>query len=139
MPRNLVVAAALPAPPQTLFDMYLNAEAHAAFTGSPVIIEPRAGAPFRAFDGAIWGTILHVDAKRLITQTWRSVNWPEDAMDSILVLSFWPQGDGARVELVQVNVADEDFAGVSHGWEKYYWTPWREYLQKWPRSGLAEI
>jgi hypothetical protein len=28
-----------------------------------------------------------------------------------------------------VNVADHDFAGVSQGWEKYYWTPWLEYLQ----------
>ena len=130
MPRNLIIAASLPATPQTLFDMYLDAAAHAAFTGrSPVIIEPRAGAPFRAFDGAIWGTILHVDPKRLIAQSWRSVNWPEGGMDSILVLSFWPQDTGARIELVQVNVPEEDFASVTRGWETHYWTPWREYLQ----------
>lgn len=23
---------------------------------------------------------------------------------------------------------DSDFAGVSHGWERSYWTPWRAYL-----------
>ena len=46
----------------------------------------------------------------------------------MLVLSFWPENDGARIELAQINVADSDFAGVSHGWEKYYWTPWRAYL-----------
>jgi hypothetical protein len=61
-------------------------------------------------------------------QTWRSANWGASAIDSVLVLSFWPQVDGGRVELVHVNVADDDFAGVSHGWEKYYWTPWRTYL-----------
>jgi len=128
MPKNLVMAASLPAPPDELFDMYLDAAIHAAFTGAPVTIEPRAGAPFRAFDGALSGTILHVEPKRLIVQTWRSVHFSRDDIDSVLVLSFCPENDFARIELAQINVADNDFAGVSHGWEKYYWTPWRAYL-----------
>ena len=128
MPRNIIMAASLPAPPEKLFDMYLDAASHAAFTGLPVMIEPRAGGAFRAFDGMLSGTILHIEPKRLIVQTWRSANWPATAIDSVLTLSFWPDKDGARIELVHVNVADEDFAGVSQGWEKYYWTPWRAYL-----------
>jgi activator of HSP90 ATPase len=128
MPKNLVMAASLPAPPDELFDMYLDAAIRAAFTGARVTIEARAGAPFRAFDGALSGTILHVEPKRLIVQTWRSVHFSSDDIDSVLVLSFWPENDCARIELAQINVADNDFAGVSHGWEKYYWTPWRAYL-----------
>ena len=128
MPRNIITAASLPAPPDILFDMYLDAASHAAFTGSPVTIEPRAGSMFRAFDGMLSGTILHIEPKKLIVQTWRSANWSATAIDSVLTLSFWPEKDGARIELVHVNVADEDFAGVSQGWEKYYWTPWRAYL-----------
>ena len=128
MPRNILTAASLPASPDKLFDMYLDAALHSAFTGFPVTIEPRAGGGFRAFDGMLSGTILHVEPKRLIVQTWRSANWPATAMDSVLTLSFWPEKDRARIELVHINVADEDFAGVSHGWEKYYWTPWRAYL-----------
>ena len=130
MPRNIIMAAALPATPDKLFDMYLDAEAHAAFTGLPVTLEPRAGGVFRGFDGMISGTILHIQPKSLIVQTWRSASWPLTAMDSVLTLSFWPADDGARIELVHINVEDEDFAGVSHGWEKYYWTPWRAYLTK---------
>jgi len=128
MPRNIIMAATLPAPPDRLFDMYLDAESHAAFTGLPVAIEPHAGGAFRAFDGKLAGTILHIEPKTLIVQTWRSVNWPLTAMDSVLTLSFWPAEDGARIELAHVNVVDEDFAGVSQGWGKYYWTPWRAYL-----------
>jgi activator of HSP90 ATPase len=130
MAKNLIIAASLPAPPETLFDMYLDSAAHAAFTGFPVIIGSRAGSPFRAFEGSLSGTILHIEPKRLIVQTWRSVNFSSDDIDSVLVLSFWPEEDGARIELVQINVADRDFAGVSRGWEKYYWTPWRAYLQE---------
>ena len=128
MPRNVIIAASLPATPDQLFDMYLDAEAHAAFTGFPVTIAARAGAPFRAFNDMLSGTMLHVAPKRLIVQTWRSANWPATAIDSVLTLSFWPEMDGTRIELVHVNVAEEDFAGVSEGWGKYYWTPWRAYL-----------
>jgi activator of HSP90 ATPase len=128
MPRNIIMAASLPAESDKLFEMYLDATSHAAFTGLPVTIEPRAGGVFRAFDGMLSGTILHIEPKTLIVQTWRSANWPLTAMNSVLTLSFWPAPDGARIELVHVNVPEEDFAGVSQGWEKYYWTPWHNYL-----------
>jgi activator of HSP90 ATPase len=108
--------------------MYLDAAEHAAFTGLPVTLEPHAGGVFRAFDGMLSGTILHIEPKSLIVQTWRSANWPLTDMDSVLTLSFWSEKDGARIELVHVNVPEEDFAGVSQGWEKYYWTPWHNYL-----------
>lgn len=134
MPRNVLLAVNLPAPPERLYDMYLDAAQHAAVTGAPVTIEPRAGAPFQAFDGVLSGTILHVEPKKLIVQTWRSTYWPADALDSTLVLSFWPATEGGRIELVHANVADDDFAGVSEGWEKYYWAPWRKYLAAHPRK-----
>jgi activator of HSP90 ATPase len=109
--------------------MYLDPREHSAFTGSKVIIESLPGATFFAFDGVLTGKMIHVEPKRLIVQTWRSSNWPAEAMDSVLTLSFWPDRDGARIELVHVNVHDEDFAGVSQGWEKYYWTPLRSFLE----------
>ncbi len=134
MPRNIIMAASLPAAPDKLFDMYLDAETHAAFTGMPVTLEPHAGGVFRAFDGMLSGKILHIESKTLIVQTWRSANWPLTAMDSVLTLSFLAAEDGARIELVQANIPEDDFAGVSHGWEKYYWTPWRAYLIGKPES-----
>ncbi len=128
MPRNMIMAASLPATPDKLFDTYLDPVAHGEFTGLPVTIEPHAGGVFRAFDGMLSGKILHIEPKSLIVQTWRSANWPLTAIDSVLTLSIWPAEDGARIELVHINVPDEDFAGVSQGWEKYYWTPWHNYL-----------
>jgi activator of HSP90 ATPase len=91
MPRNIILAASLLATPERLFDMYLSSELHAAFTGAPVTIAPLAGALFRAFDGMISGTILHVEPKKLIVQTWRSANWPSGSIDSVLLLTFLPE------------------------------------------------
>jgi activator of HSP90 ATPase len=129
MHRNIVLASILPAKPDRLFDMYLDPEAHSAFTGAPASIEARAGSSFSAFGGLLAGTILHVEPKRQIIQTWRSTNWDKDVVDSTLILSFWPEDNGrGRIELAHINVPDNDFAGVSQGWEKYYWTPWLAYL-----------
>jgi uncharacterized protein YndB with AHSA1/START domain len=130
MPRTIQLAASLPASPERLFEMYLDPVEHAAFTGSPVTIAAQPGAAFRAFDEVLSGTILQVVPKRLIVQSWRSPQWGPSDLDSTLILTFLPERDRARIELTQVNVVETDFAGVSQGWEKYYWTPWREYLSR---------
>jgi uncharacterized protein YndB with AHSA1/START domain len=130
MPRTITIAAHLPASPARLYRMYLNPKQHAAFTGAPVTIAPRPGAPFKAFDGALSGTILQVVPNRLIVQSWRSTEFAKRDLDSTLVLSFWPEKGGARIELTHVNVADSDFAGVCEGWSKYYWIPWRAFLEE---------
>ena len=140
MPRTIQIAASLPASPGILFDMYLDPKSHAAVTGAPVSIGARAGAEFRAFNGMLSGTILQVVPKRLIVQSWRAKSWRARDIDSTLILTFWPEGRGTRIELVHVNVADEDFAGVSEGWESYYWQPWRKYLNEHPglRKGKSK-
>ena len=130
MARTIQIAASLPAPPERLFDMYLDPVQHSGFTGLPVLVSANPGATFSAFDGVITGIILQVVPKRLIVQSWRSPYWGPADLDSTLVLTFLPEAEGGRIELTQVNVVDADFAGVSHGWEKYYWTPWRTYLER---------
>ncbi len=130
MPRTVTMAVHLPASAAKLYRMYLDPKQHAAFTGSPVTIAPRVGAPFKAFGGALSGTVLHLVPNRLIVQSWRSTKFSRRDLDSTLVLSFWPEKGGARIELTHVNVADSDFAGVSEGWGKYYWAPWRAYLDR---------
>jgi hypothetical protein len=51
--------------------MYLDPKSHAAITGAPVSIGRRPGAPFRAFNGMLTGTILQIVPKRMIVQSWR--------------------------------------------------------------------
>ena len=46
MPRNIIIAASLPAPPERLFDMYLDPAEHTAFTGMPVTIGARTARRF---------------------------------------------------------------------------------------------
>ena len=130
MSNTITLAVDLPAQPGRLYDMYLNPKLHAAFTGAPVTIAAKSGARFEAFGGAISGTVLQVIPKRLIVQSWRSTNFGKRDVDSTLILRCLPNGKGGRIELTHVNVAERDFGGVSDGWAKYYFVPWRAYLER---------
>lgn len=130
MPKTIQQSVTLPASATQLYRMYLDPRRHAAITGSPVRIAARPGSAFRAFNGALTGRILLTRPGRMIIQTWRSTGFGARDIDSTLILTFWPHGRSGRIELVHVNVADRDVRGVTQGWPKYYWKPWRAYLQR---------
>jgi activator of HSP90 ATPase len=120
----------LAAPAQSLYAMYLDPVTHAAITGAPVMIGTTPGTPFRAFDGSLSGHMLTVVEPRLIVQSWRSVHFNDSDPDSTLILTFTPEGEAGRVDLVHLDVPSQDYLGVTNGWETHYWTPWRHYLAR---------
>ena len=128
MRSSIAQSAILPAPAERLYATYLDPARHAAVTGAPVTVGAEPGAPFRAFGGQLSGTMLAVVAPRLIVQSWRSMNFREGDPDSTLILAFVPEGANGRIDLIHIDVPEQDFQGVSDGWEKYYWTPWKRYL-----------
>ena len=131
MPKIVRQTVTLPASARRLYDMYLSPSGHRRITGARAKIGKRPGAAFSAFDGQLSGTILQTVPGRLIVQSWRSSGWRKGDVDSTLVLRFTPKGRSAtRVDLVHVNVADQDYRGVSKGWPNYYWKPWRKALRK---------
>lgn len=124
-------------PPGRLFKLYLDSKQHSAATGAKAVVSARVGSRFFAFDGVITGTILAIVPNRMIVQSWRSRRWKKTDLDSILVLQFGKIKDGTRVDLVHVNVPEHDHDGVTRGWEKYYWKPWRAYLRQQVRKVSA--
>src|ERR1035438_2130778 len=87
--QSVILAASA----QALYAMYLDPAVHAEITGAPVTIGGEPGAPFRAFDGNLSGSMLTVQAPTLIVQSWRSTHFNDDDPDSTLILSFTSQGD----------------------------------------------
>jgi hypothetical protein len=117
--------------PEDLYRTYVDSEKHSAMTGAPAKISEKVGAKWSAFDGSIHGTNLMFVPGKMIVQAWRSTYFKDTDPDSILVLTFSKTIDGAgQIELVHVNVAEQDHAGVTNGWKRYYWDPWRAYIKK---------
>jgi activator of HSP90 ATPase len=128
MRRLITQSVVLPAPFEHLYRTYLDPALHAAVTGAPVTVAAESGTPFSAFHGQLSGMTLSVVAPRLIVQSWRSVNFRESDPDSTLILAFAPEGENGRIDLIHIDVPEQDYQGVSDGWEKYYWEPWKRYL-----------
>jgi activator of HSP90 ATPase len=119
-----------PATPAELFEIYMDSKKHSAATGGAAKISRKAGGAFTAWGGQLRGKNLVIIPKRMIVQTWRSTNFKKGDSDSILVLTFSKTATGARVDIVHAGVPEQDHAGVTEGWPKYYWEPWRAYLTK---------
>jgi activator of HSP90 ATPase len=118
----------LPASAEELYAMYLDPTRHAAITGAPVIISPESGSRFSAFEGRLGGSMLSVIPPRLVVQSWRSLHFNADDPDSTVILAFVPEGKDGRIDLVHIDVPEQDYQGVTQGWETHYWEPWRRYL-----------
>ena len=123
----------LPASTESLFDAYLDPATHAAFTGFPVTISGEPGSPFKAFGGQLSGTILAVARPQLIVQSWRSTKFHATDPDSTLILSFSTdpaKPENGRIDLVHLDVPKHGYDDVVAGLSKYYWEPWRAYLER---------
>jgi activator of HSP90 ATPase len=129
MRNTICKTVVLPAAPNELYEMYMDSEVHGEITGAPAKISEEAGSPFEAFGGLLVGTTIQVVKFRLIVQSWRSVNFNKTDPDSTLIISFTPEDDEGRIDLVHVNVPDSDFQDISGGWESRYFAPWLTYLQ----------
>ena len=130
MPKLIKQSVTLPAPAKALYAMYINPRLHGAITGGKVVVSARRGSKFSAFGGMLQGRTLHTVAGRLIVQAWRSANFRKNDVDSTLILRFSPAGRKGRIDLMHVNVPEQDFRGITNGWKKYYWRPWRKYLAR---------
>lgn len=126
--------AFLGASPAKLYSTFMTTAKHTAATGMPAKISPKVGGKWSAFGGMILGKNLVLIPNRMVVQTWRSSAWKKSDPDSILVVSFEKAPGGAQIALDHAGVPSYDYDGVTKGWVKYYWEPWKAYLGKGKRS-----
>jgi activator of HSP90 ATPase len=115
-------------PPRVLFELYMDSAKHSVATGSKAKISRKVGGTFKAFEGALSGRNLLIVPNKLIVQSWRSTSFKAGDPDSILVLEFEKAPGGSQVHMVHVNVPSHDHKGVTKGWPKFYWKPWKAHL-----------
>ena len=125
--ETLALTVDLPVLIQTLFDDWLDSEKHAAFTGSPAVIDARTGGKFTAWDGYISGKTLEIEPPRRILQSWRTTEFAADDADSVLELLFEPIPAGTRLTLHHSQIPDGQAGMYREGWEEYYFDPMLEY------------
>jgi activator of HSP90 ATPase len=130
MTKPIMQSVTFKASPEELFALFTDSKKHSAATGAKASVSSKAGAKWTAFDGMLSGKNLALVPGRMIVQAWRASHWKESDLDSILVLTFSRAAGGGKVDLVHAGVPQHDHKGVTQGWPKYYWKPWKAYLKK---------
>lgn len=114
--------------PETLCSIYLDAKKHSKATGGEAKISSKIGSNYSAWDGYITGKTLQLIKGKMIVQSWRSSDFKEEDLDSILILWFEKIGKDALINMVHAAVPNHQYNGVKSGWNNFYWKPWKKYL-----------
>lgn len=128
MPEQLRITIILPVMAEHLYNAWLDSEQHAAFTGASAEIVPKVGGEFSAWDGYIQGKILLLEPFQRIMQSWRTSDFPSEAPDSQLEITFEDDGEQTHLTLIQSNIPDGQSAEYKQGWVDYYFDPMQAYF-----------
>jgi activator of HSP90 ATPase len=123
---NVIIAAS----PEELYDAYVDAKKHSAFTGSKATGDGKVGGRFTAWDGYIFGKNLVLEKGKRIVQEWKTTEWPEGYPPSKLELTFKKVKGGTELSMVHSDVPVEQADDYKQGWTDFYWKPLKEYFKK---------
>tara|TARA_B100000809_G_scaffold105608_1_gene104114 strand:+ start:5155 stop:5493 length:339 start_codon:yes stop_codon:yes gene_type:complete len=98
------ISDSFPAPPQVVYDTWLDSEGHAAITESPATVSNEVGGDFTVHGGDINGKNLELVPGKLIRQSWRTQQSADSDLDSELEITLEPEGTGTRLTLKHTNL-----------------------------------
>ncbi|HXX87528.1 MAG TPA: SRPBCC domain-containing protein [Candidatus Acidoferrum sp.] len=120
----------IPASPDEVYDAFMDAKKHSAFTSSKATSDPRVGGEFTAWDGYITGKNLELEKGKKIVQEWSNTDFPDNFPPSKLELTFKKTAKGTQISMIHSNVPSEQADELLEGWTEFYWKPLKEFFEK---------
>ena len=112
-----------------VYEALIDAKKHAEFTGASASIDRKVGGEFSVWDGYATGKNKELVQDKLIIQSWRASDWPEDA-ESTVKFEFIDEGGKTKLEFSQTGIPHDFVEDVASGWKDFYWQPLQEFLKK---------
>jgi activator of HSP90 ATPase len=126
--ESLKMSITLPLPAEKLYEAWLNSKEHSAFTGTEAKASARVSGKFTAWDGYITGKNLELVHNKKIVQSWRTSEFPENAPDSILEVTFEEKNAKTKLSLYHHGLQKGDAKKYTSGWKDFYFEPMKEYF-----------
>ena len=128
----------IPASPEEVYDAFVDAKKHSAFTGSKATCDSKVGGEFTAWDGYIWGKNLELQKGKKIVQEWTTTDWPDHFPPSKLELTFKKTKSGTEISMIHSNVPAQQADELAEGWVEFYWDPLKKYFTKHGEKSKTE-
>jgi len=138
MTYDFKLSCDLPAPPQAVYDAWLDSTAHSAMTGSTAKIGNTVGDRYTAWDGYIAGKTVELAPGRRIVQSWRTTEFDSKDPDSTVVVDLEPTKKGTRLTLTHRGVPDGQTSYENGGWRDFYFAPMRAYFESEKKKSSAK-
>ena len=123
----------IPASPEDVYDAFMNAKKHSAFTGAKATCNATVGGEFTAWDGYISGRNLELEKGKCIVQEWITTEWPAGYGPSRLEFTFRKVSDGTEITMRHSDIPAEQAEEYRQGWTDNYWEPLKTYFTKHKR------
>jgi uncharacterized protein YndB with AHSA1/START domain len=128
MSYDFTLVAVIPAPPQAVYDAWLDSRAHSAMTGGKATQSANVGDTVSAWDDYIVGRNVALVPGKRIVQTWRTTQFTDEHEDSIITVTLDPMTGGTRLTLTHANVPDDHTSYEEAGWREHYFEPMQRYF-----------
>jgi uncharacterized protein YndB with AHSA1/START domain len=122
---SISVSGVIPATPEQIFTAWLDGALHAAMTGAPASVD---GAVFTAWGGYISGRTVALEPHALIEQTWRTLDFPQEAAESRLRVLLAAVDGGTRITFDHSEIPAGQGVNYEQGWHTHYLEPMRAYF-----------
>jgi len=128
--KTIKQKALISASPEEVYECFVDAKLHEAFTGSRATGSSKVGSRVTAWDGYITAKNIELKPNKKIVQEWRTTEWPAGASASKLTLTFAKKGRGTEITMVHSNVPAEQASSYAKGWKDFYWNPLKKYFKE---------
>jgi len=115
--------------PELIYEAWLSSEKHTAMTGGEAIVSDKINDTFSAWDGYISGKNIELESGKRIVQSWRTVQFEEDEVDSQIEILLSEKDGDTELTLIHTKVP-ESGEHYKKGWDDSYFQPMKDYFNK---------
>ena len=126
--ESIQVSGVVRAPPDRIYEAWLDSAEHSAMTGGRATIDANVGGRFTAWDGYIEGSTLELEPGRRIVQRWRTSEFPPGAADSLVEIRLEPLEEGTRIIFLHSEIPEGQRAKYEQAWREQYLDPMDRYF-----------
>jgi activator of HSP90 ATPase len=128
--KSITQKVTIPATPAEVYEAFMDAHKHSAFTGGKATCEAWVGGKISAWDGYITGKNLRLVKGKRVVQEWITTDWIDGYPPSTLDLTFTKKGSGTELKMVHSDVPATLAASFAQGWKEHYWTHLKNYFRE---------
>ena len=128
--ESISVTKTFPVTAERLYKAWLSSEEHSQFTVAPATIDPKVGGEFLAWDGYISGKNLVLEPYCRIVQSWRTTDFPENAVDSQIEVLLIDTEEGAILTINHSKIPNGQGKEYEDGWNQFYFQAMDDYFSR---------